>query len=100
MRHQQDPLTGIELRRDLAIPIREDPFDRVRQRLGARQQVRGDVGVAFVPCRRAIVPWLQRRWADAVAAAPGMDELLPEALGGRRLAQPLECPVVALVQSP
>ena len=82
------------------VPERENPLDRVGQAFGARQLARRHGGVAAVPAGQALVSGLERRRPGGPAAPPLPDLRLARLLRRLRLAQPLERPIVALVQPP
>ena len=99
MRGDEDALPGSDRRRDRILPVRQKPRHGVLQGLGEREVARIKGGVSRVVRRVARIVGRERWRRDVVASAPNLCLGLAVFGFGLRLVEPLQRPVVALVQS-
>src|SRR5690606_756205 len=97
VRGDEHGLAGLEVRDDLALPVRQGALEHVLEALGAHH---GGVGVARVRVLRELRAELDLRRRDVVRAAPEHELLLAELLERLLLVLALERAVVTLVEAP
>ena len=100
MRGDQDGVTGIQIRDDGLLPVRQHARHDVLEALGAGTLVGGDVGVAGIVELRVLRVGVLHRRRGVVAATPQHELLVTVLVAGGGLVQPLQRAVVALVQTP
>src|SRR5438093_1590248 len=96
----EDPASGANLGGDVRVPERQEPGDRVLERLRPRYLRRHEVGVSPIVAGEARIVLFERWRRHVVAPPPDADLVLAVCACGLRLVQALEGAVVALVEPP
>ena len=100
VRDDQQLVGHFQVRKDRALPVRHDPFDRLFQGFGARQFPVRNQPVARVETRVARIVLGERIGCDVVAASPD-EHLLVAVFGGcLALVESLQHTVMLFVQPP
>ena len=95
-----NPLALQDLGTDRVVPVGQDAIDGDLERLGPRENIRGQQAVASIESWVSFVIHLELgRW-DVIAASPLENLLLAVLLSCLRLVETLEGAIVSLVKSP